>query len=56
MESRRIGRSMEGNPAGNRYAALHQVNRSNVQDLQVAWTYHSADTAAAQRPASAHDQ
>ena len=36
-----------GNPAGNRYAALRQINRSNVQDLQVAWTYHSTDTAAA---------
>ncbi|EGH19383.1 quinate dehydrogenase, partial [Pseudomonas savastanoi pv. glycinea str. race 4] len=25
-------------PAGNRFAALDQINKSNVDKLQVAWT------------------
>src|ERR1700744_6348894 len=36
-----------GNKSGNRYADLRQINRDNVKDLQVAWTYNSADTSTA---------
>jgi len=32
-----------GNKAGNRYSSLDQINLKNVQDLQVVWTYNSAD-------------
>ncbi|MEQ9286121.1 MAG: PQQ-binding-like beta-propeller repeat protein [Cyclobacteriaceae bacterium] len=30
-----------GNKAGNRYSALDQINRENVQQLEVAWTYNT---------------
>lgn len=30
-------------PAGNRFAALDQINKSNVDKLQVAWTFHTGD-------------
>jgi len=33
-----------GDNGGMRYSALDQINRDNVTNLQVAWTYHSADT------------
>ena len=26
-----------------RYSALDQINRSNVHNLRVAWTYHTGD-------------
>jgi quinoprotein glucose dehydrogenase len=29
--------------AGTRYAALDQINRENVKNLAVAWTYHTGD-------------
>lgn len=29
--------------AGTRYAAIDQINRDNVKDLQVAWTYNTGD-------------
>ena len=32
-----------GGPTCNRYSTLDQINRSNVANLQVAWTYHSKD-------------
>jgi quinoprotein glucose dehydrogenase len=32
-----------GDASGARYSALDQINRQNVKDLQVAWTYHSKD-------------
>ncbi len=32
-----------GNHAGNRYSPLDQINRENVNNLQVAWTYNAAD-------------
>ena len=35
-----------GNKAGNRYSPLRQINLTNVADLQPAWIYNSADTAA----------
>lgn len=28
---------------GTRYAAIDQINRDNVKDLEVAWTYHTGD-------------
>ncbi|WDS35007.1 membrane-bound PQQ-dependent dehydrogenase, glucose/quinate/shikimate family [Pseudoxanthomonas sp.] len=35
-----------GNTAGgSRFAALDQINRGNVKDLKVAWTYHTGDVA-----------
>src|SRR5205814_1687401 len=30
---------------GARYSPLRQINRENVKDLQVAWTYHTGDAA-----------
>lgn len=30
---------------GSRFAALDQINRTNVDKLQVAWTYHTGDVA-----------
>src|SRR5580658_3210594 len=32
-----------GDNSGMRYSALRQINRANVTNLQVAWTYHSQD-------------
>jgi quinoprotein glucose dehydrogenase len=32
-----------GNAGGLRYSPLANINRSNVQQLQVAWTYHTGD-------------
>ncbi len=32
-----------GDNGGMRYSALEQINRQNVTNLQVAWTYHSKD-------------
>jgi len=32
-----------GDNGGTRYSALDQINRGNVTNLQVAWTYHSRD-------------
>ncbi|MBI3851814.1 MAG: PQQ-binding-like beta-propeller repeat protein [Verrucomicrobia bacterium] len=32
-----------GDNGGTRYSALDQINRLNVTNLQVAWTYHSQD-------------
>jgi quinoprotein glucose dehydrogenase len=32
-----------GDNGGTRYSALDQINRENVTNLQVAWTYHSRD-------------
>ncbi len=32
-----------GDNAGTRYSVLRQINRQNVTNLQVAWTYHSHD-------------
>lgn len=37
-----------GNTSGNKYSSLAQIDTTNVQQLEVAWTYHTgdADTAA----------
>ena len=32
-----------GDHSSSRYSTLNQINRSNVKDLQVAWTYRSGD-------------
>jgi quinoprotein glucose dehydrogenase len=32
-----------GSPDGAQYSALRQINRSNVKELQVAWTYRTGD-------------
>ena len=32
-----------GGPAGTRYSALKQIDRTNVSKLEVAWTYDTAD-------------
>lgn len=32
-----------GDSGGRRYSALDQINRDNVTNLQIAWTYHSKD-------------
>ena len=34
-----------GGPAGIRYSDLNQINRANVKQLAVAWTYDTADGA-----------
>ncbi len=36
-------RSYGGDPGGMRYSPLDQINRSNIRDLRVAWTYHTGD-------------
>lgn len=37
-----------GDPGNSRYSPLDQINRGNVGRLQVAWTYHTGDTAPGQ--------
>jgi len=32
-----------GDPGNTRYSSLKQINRSNVTQLKVAWTYHAGD-------------
>jgi quinoprotein glucose dehydrogenase len=43
-----VWQSVNGNSTGNKYSSLRQIDTSNVQQLKVAWTYHTgdADTAA----------
>lgn len=36
-------RTTGGDPGNGRYSALAQIDRSNVDRLRVAWTYHSGD-------------
>ena len=36
--------TLHGDSSGIRYSALDQINRKNVADLTVAWTYHSGDS------------
>ena len=43
--------SYGGNPAGNRYSIVKQIDSSNVRNLRVAWMYNAADsTGAGKRP------
>lgn len=32
-----------GEPGGSKYSSLDQINRTNVTQLKVAWTYHAGD-------------
>src|SRR5271165_7015175 len=36
-------RTYGGNPSGTRYSTLKQINRKNVGQLKVAWTYDTED-------------
>src|SRR5580692_9342544 len=36
-------RSYGGSSDGTQYSALRQINRSNVKELQLAWTYRTGD-------------
>src|SRR6185312_12073887 len=42
---------VNGNGSGNKYSSLHHIDTSNVQKLQVAWTYHTGD-----KDSAAHSQ
>ncbi len=35
--------TVSGNPTGNKFSSLHQIDTTNVQQLKVAWTYHTGD-------------
>src|SRR5258708_39601079 len=35
--------SYGNDPGGQRYSPLDQINRDNVAQLKVAWTYHTGD-------------
>src|SRR5579864_73670 len=35
--------SYGGDPGGSRYSPLRQINKVNVSQLEVAWTYHTGD-------------
>jgi quinoprotein glucose dehydrogenase len=40
-----------GDPGGSRFSSLTQINRTNVQQLKVAWIYHTGDVSdGAQHP------
>lgn len=43
-------------PGGSRFAALDQITRSNVSQLQVAWTYRTGDTPVSPGGGGAEDQ
>ena len=38
--SRRTGSRYSGGYAGHRYSPLTQINRTNVKNLQLKWSYH----------------
>ena len=42
-ETHTTWRNYGGSPDGAQYSALRQINRSNVKQLQVAWTYRTGD-------------
>jgi quinoprotein glucose dehydrogenase len=42
-ETYRTWHRSHGDNGGRRFSALDQINRRNVTNLQVAWTYHSRD-------------
>ena len=35
--------SVNGNPTGNKYSSLVQIDTTNVQQLKTAWVYHTGD-------------
>jgi quinoprotein glucose dehydrogenase len=42
-EAHTTWRNYGGSPDGSQYSALRQINRSNVKELQVAWTHGTGD-------------
>lgn len=42
-EAQREWRVYLGDPASSHYSALAQINKGNVSQLQIAWTYHTQD-------------
>jgi quinoprotein glucose dehydrogenase len=42
-EAHTTWRDYGGSPDGAQYSALRQINRSNVKELQIAWTYRTGD-------------
>jgi quinoprotein glucose dehydrogenase len=42
-ETHTTWRNYGGSPDGSQYSALHQIDRSNVKKLQIAWTYRTGD-------------
>jgi quinate dehydrogenase (quinone) len=48
--------SSYGNTGGTRFAALDQITRDNVQQLEVAWTFHTGDTPISPTGNGAEDQ
>src|SRR5688500_2601197 len=32
-----------GNPSGNKYSTLSEIDTSNVKNLKIAWEYHAGD-------------
>jgi quinate dehydrogenase (quinone) len=49
-------RNYGNTPGGSRFAALDQITRDNVKDLQVAWTFHTGDTPISPTGNGAEDQ
>ncbi len=43
-------------PGGSRFVALDQINRDNIKNLEVAWTYHTGDTPISPGGGGAEDQ
>lgn len=43
-------------PQGDRFAAIDQITRDNVKDLQVAWTFHTGDIPVSPTGNGAEDQ
>ncbi|MGO4476986.1 membrane-bound PQQ-dependent dehydrogenase, glucose/quinate/shikimate family [Massilia sp. 2TAF26] len=43
-------------PGGSRFAALDQITRDNVKNLQLAWTFHTGDTPISPTGNGAEDQ
>ncbi|HVG37871.1 MAG TPA: pyrroloquinoline quinone-dependent dehydrogenase [Pyrinomonadaceae bacterium] len=43
LSGRNEWRSPGGDPGGNRFSPLTQINRSNVHRLKMAWTYHMGE-------------
>ncbi len=43
-------------PGGDRFAAIDQITRDNVKDLQVAWIFHTGDTPISPTGNGAEDQ
>src|ERR1700743_1736277 len=42
-ETHATWRSYGGSQDGSQYSSLHQIDRSNIKKLQIAWTYRTGD-------------